>query len=212
MDFMLNFAILLGCRLFWHPKCCQLPQLWRQKGLRPQVSGRHDGVMPGIFIKAPLMPHQKRPKPQLGNWKKRLVRHSPTGVCSEWLWVANWMGAPHESHVFWYFRKDLKESTVGLFCSAEQATKNYKKIQVPESGASETQRGGPVLVKVTGFQPWICMAINGPKLRGISWNAMVKGNGILGAWIPDVARRCLANSYGYMISLALSSSWRLVTL
>ena len=42
------------------------------------------------------------------------------------------------------------------------------------------------------------MAINGPKLRGISWNAIVKGNGILGACFPDVEHRCFPNSYGYI--------------
>ena len=64
-------------------------------------------------------------------------------------------------------------------------------IQVSESAASGTQGGGRT---IEGFRPWICVVSYGPKLRDISWKAILKGNGILGACFPDVERRCLANS------------------
>ena len=120
---------------------------------------------------------------------------------------------------FRYFLEGFQRIQVCLVRPNKQ-----RKNQVPESGASGTPTfAGDDLKSCTTQETlhiiglrhisamnlfWSSMVQN---CAVISWKAIVKGTGILGACFPDVEHRCFPNSYGYIISLALSLCCRLVT-
>ena len=159
--FCWTLTILVGCRLFWHSKCCQLPQLWRQKGIAATSLWKVWRSHAMNFQLSSLMPHQKRPKPQLGNWNNKKIGQTRIhGVCSERLWVPNWMDAlkwelPNviiekiketcaEKTSFLIFSEGFKRIEVCLF----GRTCNTKNIKKSGSGVWSVRdsKGGPVLL------------------------------------------------------------------